>query len=195
MYERITDSYTFSDFNSKDKFMVSNETSNVFEIFSNFNEDLIITVTITEGFKIFSSNTMSLRQFYEVENVTCASASRKLNKIIYGDKKGRVVFCLLNLSKNQPMDVSGSKWLYTHEGYVKMVNISPGGNKACSFGYLDLAFIVYDLKSLNISSKLKLDLVISSYCFDFNANKSLMSFESSNELTVWDHSAPVHRRK
>ena len=76
-----------------------------------------------------------------------------------------------------------------------MVCMSPGGKKACSFGYLDLVFVVYDLQMLNISSKTNLELVISSYCFDFNANKSLMAFESLNELTVWDHNAPVHRRK
>jgi len=93
------------------------------------------------------------------------------------------------------MDIAANKWLFTHEGYVKMVAISPGGNKACSFGYLDRVFVIYDLKGLNIASKIKLDLVISSYCFDFNANKSLMAFESTNELTIWDHSAPVHRRK
>lgn len=195
MFKRVSKNYLYGDHNSKEKFMVSSDTSNIFELFSNFNEDLIISVTITEGFKLYSSKSLSLRQFYEVENVTCAAANRKLSKIIYGDKKGRVVFCLLNLQKRQPMDVGANKWLFTHDGYTKMVAISPGGNKACSFGYLDRVFVVYDLKGLNIASKTKLDLVISSYCFDFNANKSLMSFESTNELTVWDHSAPVHRRK
>jgi len=97
MFQRISENYIFNDHNSKSKFMNSKEISNIFEIFSNFNEDLIITVTITEGLKIFSSKTKSLRQLYKVENITCASANRKLNKIIYGDKKGRIVFCLLNL--------------------------------------------------------------------------------------------------
>jgi len=123
------------------------------------------------------------------------ATNRKISKIIFGDKRGRVVLNLVDYKKEKPMDVSSSKWLFTHEGFVKIVSMSPMGNKACSFGYQDQLLVVYDLHTLTISSKTQLELVLSSYCFDFSANKTLMSFESSNELIVWDHSAPVHRRK
>lgn len=106
-----------------------------------------------------------------------------------------MVLCLVDHKKKSPMEAAQTKWLFTHEGYVKLVSMSPLGNKACSFGYEDQTLVVYDLHSLTIASKTKLDLVLSSYCFDHSANKTLMSFESSNELIAWDHSAPVHRRK
>ena len=62
--ERISQNFLYNDKNTKHKFMVSQESSNIFEVFSNFNQNLIITVTISQGFKLYSSDTMSLRQFY-----------------------------------------------------------------------------------------------------------------------------------
>lgn len=183
-FERSQENYLFNDHSQKHKFLVSADTSNIFEVFANFHKDLIITTTITEGFKIFSYRDLSLKQFYPIENITCSATNRKMNKIIYGDKRGRVVLGLIDFKKDKPMDVSSSKWLYTHEGFVKLVSMSPMGNKACSFGYEDQILVIYDLHTLTISSKTSLDLVLSSYCFDFGANKTLMSFESSNELVL-----------
>jgi hypothetical protein len=89
--------------------LVSADTSNIFEVFANFHRDLIITSTITEGFKIFSYRDLSLKQFYQIENITSVSTNRKISKIIYGDKKGRVSLNLIDYKKDKPMDVSSSK--------------------------------------------------------------------------------------
>lgn len=63
-FDRTRANYLFNDHSSKDKFLVSADTANIFEVFADLHRDLIITTTTTEGFKIFSHRDLSLKQFY-----------------------------------------------------------------------------------------------------------------------------------
>ena len=76
-----------------------------------------------------------------------------------------------------------------------MVSVSKNGNRGMSFGYMDKELVFYDLERLVVNSRTKMEMSISSYCFNPDASKSLLSFERSTDIVVWDHTAPSHRWK
>jgi hypothetical protein len=73
--------------------------------------------------------------------------------------------------------------------------MSGNGEKAVSFGYADWYLCVYDLKRKVLLSKNEMLRMVSDYCFDFDATKSLIAFENSSIVHYWNHLAPTHRRK
>lgn len=192
-FTRACEHYIYKDFNKKLEFIPSSDKASTSLIHLSSANNLLLTASFTTGIKVYGLDLLK-KDTLDVKGISCMCASANLLKVVYGTKEGVVSYFTIS-AKDGAIDQKNLRQLFKHDMNVKLVAISLKGNKAISFGYYDQKLVVYDLEDFTISSVTELDFLISCYSFDFKAVRSVMSFENQTEIILWDHQAPVHRRK
>jgi WD40 repeat protein len=162
-----------------------------------------VAINSTEGIRVYSLD-RTLKSHHPLTDVSCSSASANCLMILFGTKSGLV--CAMQINKEAikasevlPEAIKVHR-LHAHKGSTKLVAINARGTIGMSFGYLDTCVMFYDLKEFTIYAKgnitqMQLDgIQVSSFCFDFKGDRTLMSNENDCKVTFMDYSAPSQRR-
>lgn len=166
--------------------------------------EIMVVVNSTSGICVYGLD-RSLKLHHPLVDVTCSSSSSNCLLTLFGTKSGLV--CALQLNREAvkareiPTESIKIHRLYAHKGYTKLVAINPRGTIGMSFGYVDTTVVFYDLKDFTVYAKGNLTQMqlngtqISSFCFDFKGDRTLMSKENDSQVTFTDYAAPSQRRE
>lgn len=218
--QKMMDRFAFNDNAKKQVIQVNDSKSGIFEIFVSIKRGIIVTACIDEGISCFDLQTCTLIDKFEYPGITAASMEKEGKSVLIGLNNGEVALVTLkfeierqdsidkiNLLNNQKKgddqhkksikfcEIDDLHRLFEHSTFVRKVEICLSGEKGMSFGSIDTFLVLYDIQRRLVISKSKLENILSSYSFDFNAEISLLSLENSRKITLWKHKAPLNRQK
>ena len=191
-FNRLVERYVYRDFNAVHTMVNSSDRSNISSIQVSSANNLMVVSSFTTGVTVYGLDRTPKSQ-HTMKGVTVCSASVECTDIVFGTSLGVVCYMHVNRETGR-IDEKSLKQLFKHEGCVKIVEISGRGNVGMSFALGDMLLVTYDLEAQTAKNQLLLGSVLSCYCIDGLANKTIMAYENSCVLHFTDEKAPPHRK-